>query len=158
MNSTIDERHSVMRPLVVSALLLCAPATVCLAQAPEAVVDRFYPQQLTASRPDLRHSCFMVLRLTSINEPDAIAAAYTDGTAVVLRLLTRVAPDIYVVPYETTASLRASGTSCKFAGPDLDGDRQPDVRLEVSSGTALNAWDFKWTGDTLVPRSVLTSR
>src|ERR1044071_7517512 len=114
MSHTIDERYSVMRLLVVSALLLCVLATVCLAQAPQAVVDRFYPQQLTASRPDGRHSCFMVLRLTSINEPDAIAAAYADGTTVVLRLLTRVAPDTYVVSYETTVSLRAAGTSCKF--------------------------------------------
>ena len=96
----------------------------------------------------------MVLRLTSINEPDAIAAGYTDGTAVVLRLLTRIAPDTYVVSYETTASLRASGTSCNFTGPDLDGDGQPDVQLEVSSGTVSSTWAFKWTGDTLVLRSV----
>ena len=96
----------------------------------------------------------MVLRLTSINEPDAIAAGYTDGTAVVLRLLTRIAPDTYVVSYETTASLRASGTSCNFTGPDLDGDGQPDVQLEVSSGTVSSTWAFKWTGDTLVPRSL----
>ena len=72
----------------------------------------------------------------------------------VLRLLTRIAPDTYVVSYETTASLRASGTSCNFTGPDLDGDGQPDVRLEVSSGSVSSAWAFKWTGDTLVPRSV----
>ena len=142
-----------MRLLVVSTVLLCAGARVCLAQEPQSVVDRFYPQQLTASRPDGRQSCFMVLRLTSINEPDAIAAGYTEGTAVVLRLLTRVAPDTYVVSYETTASLRASATSCSFTGPDLDGDGQPDVRLEVSSGTVSSAWAFKWTGDTLVPRS-----
>lgn len=96
----------------------------------------------------------MVLRLTSINEPDAIAAGYTDGTAVVLRLLTRIAPDTYVVSYETTASLRASGTSCNFTGPDLDGDGQPDVQLEVSSGTVSSRWAFKWTGDTLVARIV----
>jgi hypothetical protein len=143
-----------MRPLVVSALLFCADQTLCLAQEPQAVVDRFYPQQPTTSRSDGRHSCFMVLRLTSINEPDAIAAGYADGTAMVLRLLTRVAPDTYVVSYETTASLRASGTSCDFTGPDLDGDGQPDVRLEVSSGPVSSAWAFKWTGDTLVPRSV----
>jgi len=142
-----------MRPLVVSALLLCSGRTVCLAQEPQTVVDRFYPQQLPASRPDGRHTCFMVLRLTSINEPDAIAAGYTNGRAVVLRLLTRIAPDTYVVSYETTASLRASATSCSFTGPDLDGDGQPDVRLEVSSGTVSSAWAFKWTGDTLVPRS-----
>ena len=96
----------------------------------------------------------MVLRLTSINEPDAIAAGYTDGMAVVVRLLTRAAPDTYVVSYETTASLRASGTSCNFTGPDLDGDGQPDVQLEVSSGTVSGTWFFKWTGDTLVPRSL----
>ena len=143
-----------LRPLVVSALLLCAHPTVSQAQAPQAVVDRFYPQQLTASRPDGRHSCFMVLRLTSINEPDAIAAGYTDGMAVVVRLLTRVAPDIYTVSYEKMASLPASGTSCSFTGPDLDGDGQPDVQLEVSSGTVSSTWAFKWTGDTLVPRSV----
>src|SRR5215207_737469 len=87
-----DTIITVMWPLVVSALLLCALPTVSLAQAPQAVVDRFYPQQLTTSRPDGGHSCFMVLRLTSINEPDAIAAGYTDGMAVVVRLLTRVAP------------------------------------------------------------------
>ena len=127
---------------------------VCLAQEPQAVVDRFYPQQLTTTRPDGRHSCFMVLRLTSIDEPDAIAAGYTDDTAVVLRLLTRVAPDTYVVSYETTASLRPSGTSCHFTGPDLDGDGQPDVQLEVSSGAVSSTWAFKWTGDTLVPRSL----
>jgi hypothetical protein len=143
-----------MRALVVSALLLCAGPTVCLAQELQTVVDRFYPQQLTTSRPDGRHACFMVLRLTSINEPDAIAAGYTDGSAVVLRLLTRVAPDTYVVSYETTASVPASGTSCTFTGPDLDGDGQPDVRLEVSSGTASSTWAFKWTGDTLVPQRV----
>ena len=96
----------------------------------------------------------MVLRLTSINEPDAIAAGYTDGTAMLLRLLTRVAPDTYVVSYETTAPLRASGTSCTFTGPDLDGDGQPDVQLQVSSDTASSTWAFKWTGDTLVPRTV----
>lgn len=95
----------------------------------------------------------MVLRLTSINEPDAIAAGYTDGTAAVLRLLTRIAPDTYVVSYETTASLRASATSCNFRGPDLDGDGQPDVQWEVSAGTISGTWAFKWTGDTLVPRS-----
>jgi len=143
-----------MRPLVVSVVLLCALPTVCLAQEPQTVVDRFYPQQLTTSRLDGRHTCFMVLRLTSINEPDAIAAGYADGTAVVLRLLTRIAPDTYVVSYETTASLRASGTGCNFTGPDLDGDGQPDVQLEVSSGTVSSTWAFKWTGDTLVPRSV----
>ena len=153
MSHTIDERYSVMRLLVVSALLLCVLATVCLAQAPQAVVDRFYPQQLTASRPDGRHSCFMVLRLTSINEPDAIAAAYADGTTVVLRLLTRVAPDTYVVSYETTASVRTPATKCNFTGPDLDGDGQPDVQLEVSSGPASSTWAFKWTGDTFVPRT-----
>ena len=124
-----------LRPLVISALLLCAHPTVSLAQAPQAVVDRFYPQQLTTSRPDGRHSCFMVLRLTSINEPDAIAAGYIDGMAVVVRLLTRAAPDTYVVSYETTASLRASATNCTFTGPDLDGDGRPDVQVEVSSGT-----------------------
>src|SRR5436190_8962480 len=145
---------TVMRPLVVSALLLCALPTVSLAQAPQAVVDRFYPQQLTASRPDGRHSCFMVLRLTSIDEPDAIAAGYTDGMAVVVRLLTRVAPDTYVVSYETMASVRASGTRCNFTGPDVDGDGQPDVQLEVSSGTVAGTWAFKWTGDTLILRSV----
>jgi hypothetical protein len=143
-----------LRPLVISALLLCAHPTVSLAQAPQAVVDRFYPPQLTTSGPDERHSCFMVLRLTSINEPDAIAAGYTDGMAVVVRLLTRAAPDTYVVSYETTASLRASGTSCNLTGPDLDGDGQPDVQVEVSSGTVSSTWTFKWTGDTLVPRSV----
>ena len=144
--------------LAISALLLCASSTVCLAQAPQAVVDRFYPQQLTTSGPDARHSCFMVLRLTSIDEPDAIAAAYTEATAVVLRLLTRVAPDTYVVAYETTAALRAPGASCNFRGPDLDGDGQPDVQLEVSSGTVSNTWAFKWTGDTLIPRSTPTKR
>jgi hypothetical protein len=143
-----------MRTLVVSALLFCAGPTVCLAQEPQTVVDRFYPQQLTAAGSDARHTCFMVLRLTSINEPDAIAAGYTNGTAMVLRLLTRVAPDIYVVSFETMASLRTAATTCRFTGPDLDGDGQPDVRLEVSSGTASSAWAFKWTGDTLVPRSV----
>jgi hypothetical protein len=143
-----------MRLLVLSALLLCAGPSVCLAQEPQAVVDRFYPQQLTASRADGRHTCLMVLRLTSINEPDAIAAGYTDATAVVLRLLTRVAPDTYVVSYETTASLRSASTDCNFTGPDIDGDGQPDVRLDVSSGTASSTWAFKWTGDTLVPRSV----
>ena len=136
-----------------STLVLCALPTVCLAQAPQAVVDRFAPQQLTTSRPDGRHSCFMVLRLTSINEPDAIAAGYTDGTAVVVRLLTRVAPDTYTVSYDTTASVPASATSCNFTGPDLDGDGQPDVRLDVSSGTVSSTWAFKWTGDTLVPRN-----
>ena len=95
----------------------------------------------------------MVLRLTSINEPDAIAAGYADGTAVVLRILTRIAPDTYVVSYETSASLRTPATSCSFTGPDLDGDGQPDVRLEVSSATVSSTWAFKWTGDTLVPRS-----
>lgn len=100
----------------------------------------------------------MVLRLTSINEPDAIAAAYTDGPAVVLRLLTRVAPDTYVVSHETTSSLRASSTSCTFTGPDVDGDGRPDVKLEVASGTVSSAWTFKWTGDMLVPRSVPASR
>jgi hypothetical protein len=143
-----------MRTLVVSALLFCAGPTVCLAQEPQTVVDRFYPQQLTASGSDARHTCFMVLRLTSINEPDAIAAGYTDGAAMVLRLLTRVAPDIYVVSFETMASLRTTATTCRFTGPDLDGDGQPDVQLEVSSGTASSTWAFKWTGDTLVPRSV----
>jgi hypothetical protein len=147
-----------MRLLVVFALSLCVGPTVCLAQEPQAVVDRFYPPQLTTSRPDGRHSCLMVLRLTSINEPDAIAAGYTDGTAVVLRLLTRVAPDTYVVSHDTTASLRASATGCTFTGPDLDGDGQPDVQLEVSSGTGSSTWAFKWTGDTLVPRSAATSR
>ena len=143
-----------MRTLVLCALLLSAGPTVCLAQQPQAIVNRFYPPPLTTARPDGRHSCFMVLRLTSIDEPDAIAAGYTDGTAVVLRLLTRVAPDTYVVSYETTASLRASATSCDFTGPDLDRDGQPDVQLEVSSGTVSSTWAFKWTGDTLVPRSV----
>ena len=147
-----------MRLLVVFALLLWAGPTVCVAQEPQAVVDRFYPQQLTTSRADGRHTCFMVLRLTSINEPDAIAAAYVDGPAVVLRLLTRVAPDTYVVSYETTSSLRASGTSCSFTGPDLDGDGQPDVKLDVVSVAVSSAWAFKWTGDMLVPRSVPTSR
>jgi hypothetical protein len=140
-------------PHPATALFLCALPTVCLAQAPQAVVNRFAPQQLTTSRPDGRHSCLMVLRLTSIDEPDAIAAGYTDGTAVVLRLLTRVAPDTYVVSYETTASLPASGTGCNFTGPDLDRDGQPDVQLEVSSGTVSSTWAFRWTGDTLVPRS-----
>jgi hypothetical protein len=139
--------------LVLSALVLGAGSTVCLAQEPQTVVDRFYPQQLTASGADGRHTCFMVLRLTSINEPDAIAAGYTGGTAVVLRLLTRIAPDTYVVSYETAASLRASATSCTFRGPDLDGDGQPDVQLEVSSGPVSSTWAFKWTGDTLVPRN-----
>ena len=139
---------------MISVLLLVALPTVCLAQEPQAVVDRFYPEQLTAASPDGRHTCFMVLRLTSINEPDAIAAGYTDGTAVVLRLLTRLAPDIYVVSYETTPSPRAPATSCNFTGPDLDGDGQPDVQLEVLSGTVSSTWAFKWTGDTLVPRSV----
>lgn len=126
---------------------------MCLAQEPQTVVDRFSPQQLTTSGAERRHTCFMVLRLTSINEPDAIAAGYTDGTAVVLRLLTRIAPDTYVVSYETAASARASATSCNFRGPDLDGDGQPDVQLEVSSGTVSSTWAFKWTGDTLVPRT-----
>jgi hypothetical protein len=58
------------------------------------------------------------------------------------------------VSHETTASLRATGTGCNFTGPDLDGDGQPDVQLEVSSGTVSSTWAFKWTGDTLVPRSV----
>ena len=147
-----------MRLFVIAGLSVCAGPTVCLAQEPQAVVDRFYPQQLTTSRADGRHTCFMVLRLTSINEPDAIAAAYTDGPVVVLRLLTRVAPDIYVVSHETTSSLRASGTGCNFTGPDLDGDGQPDVKLEVASGTESSAWTFKWTGDTLVSRSTPTSR
>ena len=142
-----------IRLLAVSALLLCAGPGVVLAQEPQSVVDRFYPEQLTASRPDGRHTCFMVLRLTSINEPDAIAAGYADGTAVVLRLLTRIAPDTYVVSYETTASVRTPATSCNFTGPDLDGDGQPDVRLDVSSGGASSTWTFKWTGDVLVPRS-----
>jgi len=143
-----------MRLLVVSTVLLCAGARVCLAQEPQSVVDRFYPQQLAAFSSDGRQTCLMVLRLTSINEPDAIAAGYTNGRAVVLRLLTRIAPDTYVVSYETTALLRASGTSCNFTGPDLDGDGQPDVQLEVSSGTVSGTWIFKWTGDTLVPRSL----
>ena len=51
----------------------------------------------TAVCADARRTCFMVLRLTSINEPDAIAAGYTEGAAVVLRLLTRIAPDTYGV-------------------------------------------------------------
>jgi len=148
----------VTQRLVVFALLLCADPAVCLAQEPQAVVDRFYPQQLTTSRADGRNTCFMVLRLTSINEPDAIAAAYIDGPAVVLRLLTRVAPDTYVVSYETTSSLRASATGCNFTGPDLDGDGQPDLRLEVGSGAVSSAWAFKWTGDRLVPRIVPPSR
>jgi hypothetical protein len=143
---------------VLFALWLCAGPTVCLAQEPQAVVDRFYPRQLTASRADAPYTCFMVLRLTSINEPDAIAAAYTNGPAVVLRLLTRVAPDTYVVSYETASSLRAAGTGCTFTGPDLDGDGQPDVKLEVVSGTVSNAFAFKWTGDMLVPRSLPASR
>ena len=146
-----------MRRLVVFALSLCAGPTVCLAQEPQAVVDRFSPRQLTMPRAD-GHTCFMVLRLTSINEPDAIAAAYIDGPAVVLRLLTRVAPDTYVVSDETKSSLRAPGTSCNFTGPDLDGDGQPDVKLEVASGAVSSAWGFKWTGDKLVPRSVPASR
>jgi hypothetical protein len=144
----------VMRLLVTLVLLLSAVPTMCLAQEPQAVVDRFYPQQLTTSRPDGRHTCFMVLRLTSINEPDAIAAGYTEGATAILRLLTRVAPDTYVVSYETTASLRGPGISCDFTGPDLDGDGRPDVRFDVSSGTVSSTWAFKWTGDTLVPRSV----
>ena len=143
-----------MRLFILLALLFCAGPSVCLAQEPQAVVDRFYPQQLAASRPDAPHTCFMVLRLTSINEPDALAAAYTNGPAVVLRLLTRVAPDTYVVSYEMTSSLRAAGTGCTFTGPDLDGDGQPDVKLEVASGTVSNALGFKWTGDMLVPRSL----
>ena len=141
------------RVRAVFALLFCAGPAVCQAQEPQAVVDRFFPQPLAASRADGRHTCFMVLRLTSINEPDAIAAAYVNGPAVVLRLLTRVAPDTYVVSFETTSSLRASATSCNFTGPDLDGDGQPDVRLDVSSGGASSTWTFKWTGDVLVPRS-----
>jgi hypothetical protein len=145
-----------VRLFVVLGLLLCAGPTVCLAQDPQAVIDRFYPQQLATSRADGRHTCFMVLRLTSINEPDAIAAAYTDGPAVVLRLLTRVAPDTYAMSYETTSALPASGTSCKFTGPDLDGDGQPDVKLEVASGAVSSAWAFKWTGDKLVSRSLPT--
>jgi hypothetical protein len=140
--------------LPVFALLLWADPTVCLAQEPQAVVDRFYPQQLTSFGPGGRHTCFMVLRLTSINEPDAIAAAYMDGPTVVLRLLIRVAPDIYAVPYETMSSLPALGTSCAFTGPDLDGDGQPDVKLEVASGASSSAWAFTWTGDKLVPRSL----
>ena len=143
-----------MRLLLVSVLVFCAGPLVCRAQEPQTVVDRFYPPQLIASSSEGRHTCFMVLRLTSINEPDAIAAGYTDRTAVVLRLLTRIAPDTYVVSYETAASLRGSATSCNFRGPDLDGDGQPDVQLEVSSGTLSTTWAFKWTGDTLVARSV----
>ena len=142
-----------MRLLIVLALVLCPGATMCLAQEPQAVVDRFYPQQLITPRADARHTCFMVLRLTSINEPDAIAAAYTSGPAVVLRLLTRVAPDTYVVSYETSSPLRSPGTGCIFRGPDLDGDGQPDVQLEVTSDTQSSTWGFKWTGDVLVPRS-----
>lgn len=148
----VSFRKQTPRLLMVLALLLCAGPTMCLAQEPQAVVDRFYPEQLTASRPDGRHTCHMVLRLTSINEPDVIAAGYTDGSAVVLRLLTRVAPDTYVVAYETTPALRASPIGCTFTGPDLDGDGQPDVQLEVSSGTDSSTWAFKWNGNTLVPR------
>ena len=83
-----------------------------------------------------------------------MVAGYTDWSDAIVRLLTRAAPDTYVVSYETMASLRASGTSCNFTGPDLDGDGQPDVQLEVSSGTVSSTWAFKWTGDTLVLRSV----
>ncbi len=142
-----------MRALVVSAIVLFAGPVVCLAQEPQTIVDRFYPQQFTPPRPDERHSCFMVLRLTSINEPDAIAAGYTNGASAVLRLLTRVAPDTYVVTYETPASMRMTGIACNITGPDLDGDGRPDVLLEVSSGSASTRWPFKWTGDTLVARS-----
>jgi hypothetical protein len=141
-----------MRAFVVSALLLVAGPLVCHAQEPQAVVDRFYPQQLAPSQAADRHSCYMVLRLTSINEPDAIVAGYTDGAGAVLRLLTRVAPDTYVVTYETPDTSPLTGLTCNLTGPDVDGDGKPDVLLELRSATGTNRWPFKWTGDTLVAK------
>src|SRR6185369_17954893 len=141
-----------MRALPVFALFLTACPLVCQAQEPQTVVDRFYPQQLVPPRPADRHSCYLVLRLTSINEPDAIAAGYTDGSSAVLRLLTRVAPDTYVVSYETPASMALTGSTCNIAGPDVDGDGKPDVMLELQTAAASKRWPFKWTGDSLVAR------
>lgn len=141
-----------MRALAVSALLLFAAPFVCRAQEPQTVVDRFYPERFAASPPGGRHSCYMVLRLTSIDEPDAIAAGYTGGAAAVLRLLTRVAPDTYVVSYETPASMALTGVTCSLSGPDVDGDGKPDVLLELKSATGSKRWPFKWTGDTLVAK------
>ena len=120
------------------------------AQEPQSVVDRFYPEQLTPSRPSDRQSCYLVLRLTSINEPDAIAAGYTDASKATIRLLTRVAPDTYVVTYESPASMEMTGRTCRISGRDIDGNGQPDVELELSSSAGSSRWVFKWTGDTLV--------
>jgi hypothetical protein len=75
-----DTIIGVMGLLVVLALLLSAVPTMRVAQERQAVVDRFYPQQRTTSRPDGRHTCFMVRRLTSSNEPDAIATSRLDAS------------------------------------------------------------------------------
>lgn len=140
-----------MRWLVLATILLCAPPLVCYAQEPQSVVDRFYPEGLASSRPQDRHSCFLVLRLTSIGEPDAIAAGYTDASKAVLRLLTRVAPDIYVVSYEAPVSMDMKDGTCRMSGRDVDGNGQPDVVLQLSSGSESSQLLFKWTGDTLIP-------
>ena len=132
-------------------MLLCAVPIICDAQEPQSVVDRFYPERLAPPRPQDRQSCFLVLRLTSIGEPDALAAGYTDASKAILRLLTRVAPDIYVVSYETPASMDMHGNTCQMSGRDIDGNGQPDVVLQLSSGSESSQRLFKWTGDTLIP-------
>jgi hypothetical protein len=43
-----------------------------------------------------------------------------------------------------------TGSTCRISGPDLDGNGQPDVLLELSSAKGPTRWTFKWTGDTLV--------
>ena len=43
-----------------------------------------------------------------------------------------------------------TGVTCNITAPDLDGDGQRDVLLELSSGAGSSRWPFKWTGDVLV--------
>ena len=74
------------------------------------------------------------MRTTSIDEPDAVVAGYTDWSDAIVRLLTRVAPDTYVVSYETPASTDLFGLTCSISGSDIDGNGQPDVLLDLSFG------------------------
>jgi hypothetical protein len=118
-------------------------------EAVQAIVNRFYPDQLLPSGDADRYATHAVAATAGPDDPSVIIAAYTDRSAGILRVLARNAAGTWEVAADTSETLLLPGGQCQLRLADLDFDGRPEALLYFQAPRAISTWAFRWDAGRL---------
>jgi hypothetical protein len=111
----------------------------------QAIVDRFYPERLGALSAGDSSTAYAILDGTE-DAPATIAAAYTNRTDGVARVLARDTTGNWEPVAETPDFLALPGGRCGVRLTDLDFDGRPEIFVNFAGARAVTTWAFGWDG------------